>query len=511
MNMRQTLPACLGAALVACIGLSGCVFYLNPLCNDQVRNGDETDVDCGGPACGRCDIGDSCHVDSDCDEGLCVKGTCEPVPCANGMLDPGETDIDCGGPTCGKCPGGRTCAMDSDCFSGTCVAGANACFSLAVSFADQVNYPSGNKTYALFSGDLNGDEHIDLVATNELDSTASVFLGDGTGQFQKLVNPSDANGAYPTGAYSTGGTIIDLNHDDIPDVITADYHGNSISVLLGTPSAMMPGKGTGALTAPASYPTVVDAETSNLAVGDLNGDDNLDVVAANPAVIVPSAASVSVFLGRADGTFAPATTAPVGIPGGSSPFSVTIGDFNGDGKNDVAIADNVAGPIIVKLGNGDGTFQDETLYPSGGVGATFIITYDMNLDGKLDLVCANRNSDNVGVLLGRGDGTFRKRIITDLGPKPAGAQAQIGPYSIAVADFNHDGVPDVVTSDYIISSATVLLGIGNGHFDPPIDAGTTGVTTYGIATGDFNGDGKPDFATADAISNDVAVKLSTAH
>lgn len=502
MRMRETLPVTLGAVVIACVGLSGCVYYLNPLCNDQIRNGDETDVDCGGGTCGVCDLGDSCHADRDCDEGTCETGTCTPLPCGNGVLDPGETDVDCGGATCARCAGGRTCAAASDCYSGACIAGSNTCDALAtVSFADQVPYLSGTKGYALFSGDLNGDGHIDLAATNELDSSISVFLNDGTGTFQSLASQATA---YPTGAYPTGGAIADFNHDGIPDVITADYHGNSVSVLFGTPSTMTPGKGTGALGAAVSYPTIADAETSNLAVGDLNGDGNLDVIAVNPGVIDPKAASVSELLGRPDGTLAPAITAPVGIAGGSSPFSVTIGDFDGNGTNDVAIADNVTGPIIVKLGNGDGTFGAESLYPAGGVGAHFIITYDMNLDGKLDLVCANRNSDNVSVLLGRGDGTFRKRILSGTG-------AKTGPYSIAVADFNRDGVPDVVTANSTANNSTVLLGIANGHFDEPIDVGLTGDHPYGIAVGDFNGDGKPDFATANALSNDVAVKLNTAH
>lgn len=499
--MRARRLAYFGAALIACAGLSGCVFYLNPLCNDQIRNGEETDVDCGG-TCGLCDIGDSCRQDSDCDESTCEGGTCTPLPCGNGTLDPGETDVDCGGAMCGKCSGGRACLGASDCYSGACLAGSNTCDALAtVSFAAEVAYPSGAKSYALLSGDLNGDGHIDLVAANELDSSLSVFLNTGTGVFQSLASLGTA---YPTGAYPTGGTITDVNHDGIPDVITANYHGNSVSVLLGVESAMTPGKGTGALTPVVSYPTTENAETSNLAMGDLNGDGNLDVIAANPGVLVLEAASVSQLLGRADGTFAPAITTPVGIPGGSQPFSAVIDDFDGNGTSDVAIADVLNGPTIVKLGNGDGTFQAEALYAVGGTGPHSIIAHDMNLDGKPDLVCANRNSDNVSVLLGRGDGTFRDRIISGTGPTT-------GPYAIAVADFNRDGVPDVVTANSTANRSTVLLGIGNGHFEAPIDTGTTGNLPYGVAAGDFNGDGKPDFATANALSNDVTVKLSTAN
>jgi hypothetical protein len=88
------------------------------------------------------------------------------------------------------------------------------------------------------------------------------------------------------------------------------------------------------------------------------------------------------------------------------------------------------------------------------------------------------------------------------------------PYSLAVADFNLDGVPDVITGDYLTGTATILLGIGDGSFEPAIDAGATATAnkiTYGVVAGDFNGDGKPDFATANPGDNDVAIKLSTSH
>ncbi|HWU89685.1 MAG TPA: VCBS repeat-containing protein, partial [Kofleriaceae bacterium] len=393
---------------------------------------------------------------------------------------------------CRKCAGGRTCETANDCFNGMCVATTKTCFGLpVVSFGPAVSYPSGEKTYVLFSADINGDGFIDLVAGNEQESTLSVFLNNGAGAFQR-VTPS-----FRTGDYPTGGTIADFNRDGIPDVVTADYHGDSVSILLGINGGM--GKGTGALAAKSTYPTVDGAETSNLAIGDLNGDGNLDVIATNP-----QAHSVSEFLGRGDGTLAPAIDVPVGTAGSSEPYSVAIGDFDRDGKSDVAIANVRSGTIVVRLGNGDGTFQDEVTYPEGGTPPYILITHDVNVDGKLDLVCANRASSDVSVLLGRGDGTFRKAIVSRTGPKT-------GPYSVAVADFNLDGVPDVATANFESSTASVLLGIGNGGFEAPIDAGATGEISYGVIAADLNGDGKPDLGVASARSNDVTVKLSTSH
>ncbi|HWO21447.1 MAG TPA: VCBS repeat-containing protein [Kofleriaceae bacterium] len=466
--------------VLAVLGLSGCVFYLSPQCTDLILNGDETDIDCGG-TCGACNVGDRCSRSSDCDQSTCDDGRCVALPCANGVQDGQETDVDCGGSECRKCAGGRACQAAGDCFSNNCEAGTRTCFALDVLFADAVSYPSGQKTYALFTGDLDGDGDADLAAANEQESTISVFLNNGAGVFTRLER-------YTTGQYPTGGAITDMNGDKIADVVTADYHGNSVSVLLGT--------GGGVLADKATYPTVSGAETSNLAVGDLNGDGSLDVIATNPL-----SSSVSMFLGSADGTLADAVDIPVGVVGGSAPYSAAIGDFNGDGRNDVAVADVRSGTIIVRLGNGDGTFQTEVPYLEGGVPPYILITRDLDLDGKLDLVCANRGSDDVSVLLGRGDGAFRKTIVSSTGK-------ETGPYSVAVADFNMDGVPDVVTANFEASTASVLLGVGDGSFEAPLSVGAMGITSYGTAAADFNRDGKPDIATANATSNDVTVKLN---
>src|SRR5215470_13577780 len=143
-----------GALLIvfgaACAALIGCVWYLNPQCNDLIHNGDETDVDCGG-TCGKCELGKGCSIDADCDNGYCPAGVCLPLPCANGVKDQNETDIDCGGGTCRKCAGARACLVDNDCFSGHCdragdvAAGQGQCRSLrTVAFADPESYLSGS-------------------------------------------------------------------------------------------------------------------------------------------------------------------------------------------------------------------------------------------------------------------------------------------------------------------------------------------------------------------------------
>ena len=491
-------------ALAACVGLSGCVFYLNPQCDDQIRNGEETDVDCGG-SCNRCEAGQSCHADADCIDSTCVSGTCTPLPCFNGRQDGDETDVDCGG-TCRTCAGGRACRADTDCASGTCGASGTCAGLRAVAFDRSIVDAAGEKPYALFCADLDGDGDLDLASADELSSNLVVLRNDGTGGFPQVLapDPPPATTAHAVleqylvdrddpDQYPTGGAVADLNGDGVPDVITANFHGAAVSVMINP--------GTGMFETSASFATVAAGETSNLALGDLDGDGNLDVIATNQ-----SKASVSVLLGQGDGTLRPSVELPVGITGAAEPFSAAIADFDGDGHADVAIGDQLSSTIIVRLGNGNGTFQPEVAYPLRGEGAPVVLAADINGDGKPDLISTNRDSDNISVLLGRGDGTFRKAITSSTGKDS-------GPYAIAIADFNRDGIPDVVTSDFVITkehtfnTASVLIGIGNGSFEAPVVV--PGFASYGVAVGDFDGDGKVDFATANFADHSVTIKLNT--
>jgi hypothetical protein len=194
----------------------------------------------------------------------------------------------------------------------------------------------------------------------------------------------------------------------------------------------------------------------------------------------------------------------VGTRPDAAPFSAALADLDGDGFDDVAIAEDASLSVSVRLSLGDGTLGPEALYPEGGLASYVCIASDVTLDGHLDLVCANRSSDDVSVLPGRGDGTLGKPVLSSTG-------VGTGPYALAVADFNLDGVPDVVTANYLSNDASVLLGVGDGSFEPPLRVGPLGQTTYGVTAGDFDEDGRPDFAVSNAISNDVVVVLSTAH
>ena len=153
----------------------------------------------------------------------------------------------------------------------------------------------------------------------------------------------------------------------------------------------------------------------------------------------PSGLGVS--LGNGDGTFTPANGSPISL--GKNLYGVVAGDFNGDGKLDLAVTDSGGNAVLILLGNGDGTFGAPTTIPVG-TEPEAIVAGDFNNDGKLDLAVANFGDGTVTLLLGNGDGTFTSASGS---PYPVGPQ----PFAISAADFNGDGKLDL---------AVVNLGTG---------------------------------------------------
>ncbi|MCC7313301.1 MAG: VCBS repeat-containing protein [Planctomycetes bacterium] len=227
----------------------------------------------------------------------------------------------------------------------------------------------------------------------------------------------------------------------------------------------------------------------SVAVADFNGDGNRDLAVANR-----NGDSVSVLLGNGVGTFQTA----VNYFAGSTPWTVAIGDFDGDGEPDLALANNVADQVSVLIGRGDGTFQTAIAYAAGDSPTSAVIG-DVNGDGRPDLVVANSSSNNVSVLLGNGDGSFQSAVNYGTGHAPI---------SVVVGDLNNDGRLDIVTANDISANGTVsvLLNIGSGTFTTAVDYGV-GDRPFSVAIGDLNRDGRLDLGVANVWSNNISVLL----
>jgi uncharacterized repeat protein (TIGR01451 family) len=193
-------------------------------------------------------------------------------------------------------------------------------------------------------------------------------------------------------------------------------------------------------------------------------------------------------------SFGPATNYPVGM----SPWQVVVGDFNGDGKPDLAVANSGSNFVSILLGNGDGTFQPALMADAGGPQLSIALG-DFNGDGKLDLVVITRfggaSGPGVSILLGKGDGTFLP---------PVQIQSNANVSHVVVGDFNLDGKLDLAVAGGTVNGMTtmpflnVFLGKGDGTFQAPTSIALAGLsgTPYSLAVADFNGDGKPDLALA---------------
>jgi hypothetical protein len=294
-------------------------------------------------------------------------------------------------------------------------------------------------------------------------------------------------GTYGVGPYPRGLRAADLNGDGNMDLVAANNYDHTVSVLLGN--------GDGTFAAPMNFTVGINpyAQPFDVAVADFNGDGVPDLAVTNDDF---PRETVSVLLGNGDGTFQPAVSYPVGY----TPFRVEVGDLNHDGYDDIAVS-NIAGDnVSVLLSNGDGTFQPAVNYatdrqPHG------LALVALNGDGNLDIVTGNEvgldTANSVSVLLGHGDGTFAPRVDYATGNNIT--QLPV------VGDFNGDGVPDIAVALGSHSQAGVLLGDGQGGLGP-VTAYNASESSTGIAAGDLNNDGFTDLVTTGA--NSMAVLLN---
>jgi len=222
-----------------------------------------------------------------------------------------------------------------------------------------------------------------------------------------------------------------------------------------------------------------------LALGDFNGDNRADLAVANQA-----SNTVSIFLNKGNGTFGARTD----FPTGEAPSGIAVADFNHDGHLDMAVVNQKSNTVSILLGNGDGTFQPKLDFATGH-SPTAVVAGDLDGDGIPDLAVTNRADNTVSVLLGNGDGTFKPRVDYATGA---------GPVALVAKDFKNDGKLDLAIVNQSDNTVSVLLGNGDGTFKPRVDY-ATGTGPSAIATADFNRDGLPDLAVADETANTVSV------
>ena len=346
-------------------------------------------------------------------------------------------------------------------------------------FLPAVSYDSGCCTYDMAVADVNRDGKVDVLVVDQIGYTFGVLMGKQDGTFDPV---HTYYLGFEPGFGSPAIEVADVNADGKPDLLVAvtkfdwDYDRHSLVGLLL-------GNGDGTFQPIVTFNST-DQAAGDIAVADVNGDHEPDLLVANDF-------NVAVLLGNGDGTF--------GAPqfydtDGQVNASIAVGDFNGDGRLDLVVA---AASACILMGNGDGTFQPAVTYGSGGINPEFVAVADVNGDSRLDLLVANTDSNSVGVLLGNGDGTFQPAASYGSGGTNAAA--------VAVADVNGDGKPDLLVANNCgVDEACggfagvlgVLLGNGDGTFQAAVTYLSGGAGANSVIATDVNGDGKPDVLMA---------------
>ena len=346
------------------------------------------------------------------------------------------------------------------------------------SLADLRAFPVGGNPRSVATADFNGDGKLDLAIANLDRSDVSILLGVGDGTFLDATTTS----TLPHPRFVATG---DFNTDGKSDLVVANIDFNSVSILLGN------GDGTFARSASRTFD--VDVHPCYIAVGDFNGDHCLDLAVANNGCAgCRIDGSVSILLGNGDGIFAKA----VNYPEGAHPVSLTIGDFNSDGFQDLAIANTLS--VSILKGKGDGTFTPGADYATM-VHPVSVVSGDFNEDGWPDLAVVNDTAGTLTLLRGLGDCSFVRSMTYRTGTLPV---------SVVAGDLNGDHHLDLVVADLASENVWVLMGEGTGGFKSPATE-TVGAFPGYVVLEDLDADTRLDVVVAHQNWDTVSVRLNS--
>lgn len=333
------------------------------------------------------------------------------------------------------------------------------------------------------TGDFNLDGKLDIVSVDQLSGSINILLGDGNGGFTLAGAPlSVADTAYAVG-------VADINLDGKPDLALAGQ--SKVTILLGN--------GSGGFTQ-AGPPIHTGSLAISLAMADFNRDGKIDLAVGNAF-----STDITILLGNGSGGFTqPNPSFSVGIP-----RSIAISDFNQDGSPDLVVAaDSNSDNILVFLGNGNGGFGPEANSPyTVGAFPYSVVAGDFNLDGRPDIAGASTNTGNVAILLAKPEGGFNNVTAIGGGDQPA---------AMVVNDFNQDGRPDLAIANKGGNNVNIQLNacaggecLNIGFFGNQSQVRTVGTAPISMVASDFNLDNKPDLAVANFGSNNITIELNT--
>ena len=402
---------------------------------------------------------------------------------------------------------------------------------------DRATFAAGASPVAVVRADFDGDGRGDLATADNGAGTVSVLLAKDHGAFHPPV-------AYAAGIEPNALAVADLDDDGAQDLVVVDQNCPSGSCGDGVVRVLL-GAGDGSFGAAQAF--AVDSNPQSVAIGDFDGDGVPDLAVVNAiSIITQGPGTVSILVGRGDGSFDP----QVEYDAGQGPSAIVAADLDGDGLLDLAI-DNyvallVAHAVVTLHGHGDATF-DAPVSHLVAVGPVDLVAQDLDGSGAPDLVTANLGDNSVSVLRDDGAGGWLPHLDFAAG---------FGPEALAAADLNGDGQADLALPTFTASagggSLALLRNLGLAVFAPPVEYQTgpigaailaadidgedgtdlvapnqaSGVSVYlghangtlfspallasangpvGVATADFNGDDHADLAVANSLANSFSI------
>ncbi len=359
------------------------------------------------------------------------------------------------------------------------------------------NFSIGGNPRDVEIADFNGDGISDVLSVNS-NSTGSLLLGSASGNFQVATNFS--LGSNSSGFSSGIVAVGDVNNDNAPDLVISNLDSNAFSVLLNS--------GGNFLTSTVFTFTDFNLRVRSIAVGQVIGDGNLDVVVGIGGSFSDSVSEVAIFQGSGNGSFNPAT--PLLAPTGASPVALTIADLNNDGRNDIATANSISGDVAVLINNND-RFGPNT-FPTNALPGV-IAAADFNGDGSLDTITGTQTTggtaNNLLISFGNGAGGINGTQSISL----TGAVQ-----TIIAADLNNDSRADIIIANpngsSSFNSVNVYLNTGNNTLlfqNIPSSSSNLGFGIRNLVVGDFNNDGRRDVVAGSSTGNVIALILGTAN